>query len=443
MSMIPKVASSLQTALGAALDQIGRRTGVIRRQRKFSGASLLKMVVLTVLKSPNAKTDDFVATAAQLGVTVTPQAVEKRFTEDLIGFLRAGLEHILGHAIVADPAAIPLLERFSAVEIGDSTTITVPDDYAAEFPGCGGKSDSGKAAVKIQTRWELRTGKLTKLRVQPGRDSDGQSEAAEGPVMPASLTIRDLGYFCLRRFQELDAAGAYWISRWQQGTMVFDAEGRPLELLEYVRQHQGEGPLDVPILLGSAERLACRLIVLRVPQEVADRRRQKAYEKAQKHGRVPSPEHLAWCDWTLLVTNCPADLLTWKEVVVLYRARWQIELMFKLWKSHNGLAAYRQTWSAVERMAVFWAKLIGVILQHWLLLTSNWSDPRRSHWKAARIIRRWIVSLTGALEDVDYLIHVLEEMTATIRAVAKQKLQRKRPSSFQLLLNPELLDWNC
>jgi hypothetical protein len=443
MSIIGQVAVSLQSALGAALDAIGRRTGVIRRQRKFSGASLFKTMVLTVLKSPNATTDDFVATAAQLGVTVTPQAIEKRFTEALIGFLRAGLDHVLEHVIAADPVAIPLLGRFSAVEIGDSTTVTVPDDYAAEFPGCGGKADSGQAAVKIQACWELRTGKLTTLLVEPGRGSDAQSAAVESPVTPGSLVIRDLGYFSLRRFQERGAAGAYWLSRWQQGTTVLDRDGRPLELLEYVRQHAGAGPLDVPILLGSAERLPCRLIVLRVPQEVADRRRQKAYEKAQKHGRVPSQEHLDWCDWTLLVTNCPAELLTWKEAVVLYRARWQIELLFKLWKSHNHLAASRETWSAVERMAVFWAKLIGVVVQHWLLLTSTWSNPRRSHWKAARVIRGWIVSLTGALDDLGHLIRVLEQMTATISAVAKQKLQKKDPSSFQLLLNPELLDWNC
>ena len=49
MSIVSKVASSLQTALGPALDKLGRRTGVIRRQRKFTGASLLKMVVLTVM----------------------------------------------------------------------------------------------------------------------------------------------------------------------------------------------------------------------------------------------------------------------------------------------------------------------------------------------------------------------------------------------------------
>jgi hypothetical protein len=252
MSIIGQVAGSLQSALGAALDAIGRRTGVIRRQRKFSGASLFKTMVLTVLKSPNATTDDFVATAAQLGVPVTAQAIEKRFTEALIGFLRAGLGHVLEHVIAADPVAIPLLERFPAVEIGDSTTVTVPDDYAAEFPGCGGKADSGQAAVKIQACWELRTGKLTTLLVEPGRGSDAQSAAVASPAVPGSLVIRDLGYFSLRRFQERGAAGAYWLSRWQQGTTVLDRDGRPLELLEYVRQHAGAGLLEVPILLGSA-----------------------------------------------------------------------------------------------------------------------------------------------------------------------------------------------
>jgi Transposase DDE domain len=443
VSIIGKVVKILQTALGVPLDEIGRQTGVIKRQRKFSGSTLLKTIVLTLLKYPNAKPDQFVATAAQLGVLVSPQALEKRFSPQLVPFLRASLEHLLEQTISASPAMIPLLKRFTAAEVGDSSMVTLPDEYAEEFPGCGGTSGSGKAAVKIQVRWDLLSGKLSKLVVEPGRCSDGQNEAAEDDLKPGSLTIRDLGYFSLKRFQTLGANGVYWISRWQQGTLVFDPEGQPLELLGHLRSNHGKGPIDMPILLGTAERLPCRLIALRVPQEVANRRRQTAYEKARKHGRVPTQEHLAWCEWTILVTNCPEDLLSWKEVIVLYRARWQIELMFKLWKSHNHLAAYRQTWSAVERMAMFWAKLIGVVLQHWLLLTSTWSNHRRSLWKAAQVISEWIATLTVVLDDEDRLIDTLTKMSTAVAAVANQKLQKKRPSSFQLLLNPELLDWVC
>ena len=78
------------------------------------------------------------------------------------------------------------------------------------------------------------------------------------------------------------------------------------------------------------------------------------------------------------MTNCSTELLTWKEVVVLYRTRWQIELLFKLWKSHNRLATHAESQSVAWLMAEFWAKLIGVILQHWLLLTMTWLDSRRS-----------------------------------------------------------------
>jgi hypothetical protein len=444
MSIIGQVAQALQSALGEKLDDIGRSTKVIVRRRKFSGASLLRMIVLTLLKSPSPTIDRFVATAAQLGVKVTPQAVEKRFTAKLIPFLRQALEHVLSHLIAADPVAIPLLRRFTAVELADSSTITLPDEYADEFPGCGGKTGSGKAAVRIQTRWDLLTGALKKLLVEPGRRSDGQSKEAEAPIQRGALYIRDLGYFSLRWFAQLAAARAYWISRWQQGTAVFDADGQLLELLEYVRRrHPGDRPLDMPILLGTTERLACRLIVLRVPQEMANRRRQKAYEKAQKHGRAPGVEYLAWCDWTVLLTNVSEEELRWKEVVVLYRARWQIELVFKLWKSQSHLAASRETWTSVERMAMFWGKLIAVVVQHWLLLTSTWSNPGRSPWKAARLIREWIVSLTGALDDLDHLMIILEQMISTIDAAAQQKRQNKRPGSFQLLLDPELLDWTC
>jgi Transposase DDE domain len=442
MGIINKVAALLQSTLGPELDAIGRRSGVIQRQRKFSGASLFKMMVLTLMKSPKATTADFVATAAQLGVIVTPEAVEKRFTEALVAFLKEGLEHLVRHGVAAEPAAIPILEKFTAVIIGDSTTVTLPDEYQGEFPGCGGKTGSGKAAAKIQATWEIRAGDLAKLVVEPGRRSDAKSVAVEEPVVVGSLTIRDLGYFCLKRFRSIASQGGYWISRWQQGTAVFDRDGKPLDLLKFLREQPTAAPVDVLIQLGSQERVACRLIALRAPQEIANRRRRAAYAKAQKHGRVSTQEHLDWCEWTVLVTNCMADLLTWKEVVVLYRMRWQIELMFKLWKSHNLLAEHRERGTAVERMAVFWAKLIGVVLQHWLLLTSSGSGLCRSHWKAARVIRAWIVALTASLPAMDQLIRTLSAMAATIATIANKKRQRKRPSLIQLLWNPELLNWS-
>jgi hypothetical protein len=91
--------------------------------------------------------------------------------------------------------------------------------------------------------------------------------------------------------------------------------------------------------------------------------------------------------------------------------------------------------------AGFLAKKTGVILQHWLLLSLAWSDPRRSLWKAAEVLREWVEILAESLEDLDWLTDVLRRLGAAIEAIAKVKLRGKHPGSFQLLGNPELLDY--
>jgi hypothetical protein len=441
MSTIPHVAEILQTVFGPDIEEIGRVTGLIKRLRKFSAVLLLKILVFTLLKSPRAKTKDYVSIASQLGLGITERAMQKRFTPQLVAFLRQVLARVLEKTVAALPVDTPLLKKFTAVFVGDSTTVQWPAECAAEFPGCGGTSNSGKAALKIQVLWNLCTGKLTRLLIEAGRSSDAKSAAIEKLPPVGSLSIWDLGYFSLKRFAAWTAHGAYWISRLQPGTVVLDPNGGSWNLLERLRQHLWEAPLEIMVLLGSEQHVPSRLVALRAPQEVAARRRQKAYEKAQKSGRTPSAEHLEWCHWTIFVTNCSADLLTWQEVVVLYRSRWQIELLFKLWKSHNLLATHRENRSVVWQMAEFWAKLIGVSVQHWLLLTTTWLDHRRSLMRAAAVLRDWLTLLLDALDARERLIDKLTQMQAAIAASARVNIRRKKPSWFQLLLNPELLEY--
>ena len=171
----------------------------------------------------------------------------------------------------------------------------------------------------------------------------------------------------------------------QHGTSVFDAQSQPLSLLQYLRQQTESGPIDVSVLLSVSHRLPCRLIALRVPQEVADRRRQKAYVKAQKHGRVPSREYLEWQDWTIFVTNCEPELLTWEAVVVLYRGGGRSNLCSN---SGSRTTGSRHTAPARPRRSSWRClrQLIAVLVQHWILLTATWCECRRSLMKAAAII---------------------------------------------------------
>ena len=197
------------------------------------------------------------------------------------------------HMVASTPVDTPLLAKFTSVRIGDSTTVTLPADCAREFPGCGGKSGSGTAALKIQVLWDLTTGRLLKVLLEPGRHSDAKSAAVEETPPAGSLSLWDLGYFCLKRFRRWTAAGAFWISRWQPGTVVLTPEGTPLDLLQRLRRHPWDGPLDIAVLLGSTARVACRLIALRVtaggggppaPEGV----REGAEERPYAHARAPA-----------------------------------------------------------------------------------------------------------------------------------------------------------
>lgn len=441
MAIISQVAIAMQAVFGTKLDGLARTTGCVRRQRKFSGTTLLRTLVLTVLRCPAAKDCDYRDTAARLGVFVSEAAIAHRFTEDLPPFLAEALKSTVSEVLAAEPLPTTLLQKFTDLRIGDSTSIGLPDELAEQFPGCGGSGKAGKAALKIQVLWSLKTGELLRWVIEPGRASDAKSEIAAMVPPGGSLSIFDLGYFSLERFHRIEEAKAYWISRFQHNTKVFDQNGQELSLLHFLQENGGDGLVDMPVVVGEAERLSCRMVAVRVPPEVAARRRQQIREKARDHGREPSQEYLALQEWTIFITNCCPELLTWKEVVILYRARWQIELLFKLWKSHNRLAQREVDASPQRQMAVLYAKLIGVLVQHWMLLTTTWDDAQHSLRKAAKIIRKWIDSFCDALDDLGRLRDQLDRMKAAIAHNARVTKRKKHPSFFQLIENPELLDY--
>jgi len=441
MSIVTQVTELLQGLLEESMDVLARETGCVKRERKFSGSTLLSSLVLTVLRTPTPKPWDYQSTAAQLGVAVTENAITRRFTPELVKFLEAALRRVLSHVLTADTPPIKLLNRFPQVVIGDSTTITLPDEFADQFPGCGGSHGGGKAAIKIQVLWDLRHGQL-QILLEAGRASDAKSPITEIPLPKGSLSIFDLGYFSLDRFERVEKEESYWLSRLQHGTTVYTMAGKPVTLQKFLATNAKRGVVDAQVTLGE-KRLPCRLVAMRVPPEIVARRRQKAYENARDRGREPSREYLDLLEWTIFVTNCPKSLLMWKEVVVLYRARWQIERLFKLWKSYNRLADRDVEAPAVRQLAEIYVKLIAVIIQHGILLMTVWIDGRRSLWRAAASLRNWIGQLIGVIGNRTKLRETLERQRKFLAHSARVNSRRKHPSCFQLLNNPELLEYNA
>jgi hypothetical protein len=294
----------------------------------------------------------------------------------------------------SDKALAPMLERFTSVTMLDSSTITLPDDVHEQFRGCGGSYGGGVAAMKLQTELDLRSGALAHVEVEPGRSPDGATSRQHARRGQGSLRISDLGYFNVPVFAAIMAAAAHFLSRLQFGTMVLGRDGNSVNLLPWLGKQPGPF-VDQSILLSQGQRLACRLIAWRLPPEQANRRRRKLRQEVMsKRGSAPSAERLAWCDWTILVTSVPVEMLTPREATVLYRARWQVELLFKRWKS-QGLVAELSGSTVVRQMVRVWSRLLAAVVQHWLVISSVWGNPTKSLSKVYEAVRDFAGRLAG------------------------------------------------
>jgi hypothetical protein len=230
LRILAKVGTALQQFFGPIADTAAARTGVIQRQRCFTGLSLARTFVLGFCKNPQASDETLAQLAAQTGAPVTPQAVEQRYTPRLLAFLRELFAAGVRLAVGSEKALAPLLERFPRVTLLDSTTLALPEDLRDEFPGCGGGRGGGAAALKLQTELDLRSGAVTHVEVEPGRSPDGATGRQQARHGPGALRVTDLGYFNVAVFAALVAAGEHFLSRWQFGTGVCHRDGRPLDL---------------------------------------------------------------------------------------------------------------------------------------------------------------------------------------------------------------------
>jgi len=432
MTTVADVTQALQALFTTTADRLARRSGFVQRASKLTGAAFVQALVFGWLANPQASVEALAQAAAAVGVAISAQGLDQRFTEAAAVFLEEMLAAAVQTVIAADPVAIPLLERFTAVVLLDSSTITLPAALALWWPGCS----AGTAALKLHVRYDLCRGCLRGLVVQEGRISDRSTTMQTAPLPRGALRISDLGFFTLGVFAAMTAQGVYWLSRLAPGTAIYTPDGARWDVLDLLAA-QGAAMVDLTVTLGVDHRLPGRLLAVRVPEEVVNQRRRRLRAEATRRGRTPSAAQLAWCAWTIVVTSVPPTLLSLREALVLLRARWQIELLFKLWKSHGHIDESRSAnpWRVLTEV---FAKLLAMVVQHWLLLVSCWAFPDRSLLKAAQTIRPHALSIASALVYPAFLDHILAVVQRCVAAGCRLNRRKKHPNTYQLLLEPSL-----
>jgi hypothetical protein len=434
-----KLAVAFQELFGSwAAESLGECQVIIRR-RMFDAKSLTATFVLGLLANPCANYGELARTAARLGLPVSPQAIRNRLSERFAKSLELLFRRAVGCVVGTPQSLAPVLERFTAVTLLDSTTISLPPSQCERFPGCGGReSHHGAASLKLQTEFDLRSGAIRHLQIEPGKFADVTTSRQLAPVQPGSLRITDLGYFRLDVFAAIACDSAYFLSRVQVDTKLWTQEGELIDLSWLLRQPAGL--IDVCARMGVNQRIPCRLIAFRVPEEQANRRKQlRRHNNRRKHRPEPDALTLQLLEWTLLVTNASEDLLTSREAIILYRSRWQVELLFKRWKS-IGRIDLLDGHNDQEILVRLWGRLIASLLQHWLTVGNVWSrGATQSLYQTAIRVREIAVDLLQAVLTPSRLPQILQTFHHLTEHCRRNP--RKKPGTFELLNDSSRLDF--
>jgi hypothetical protein len=428
----------LGLVLGKWAEEQGRVSGFVQRASKLKASVFVQALVLTWLEKPLGSLTDVAQSCSELGVDISVPGLQQRLTAGAVallkGLFQVGLQQL--PRLCRLPKGV--MSRFEAIYLLDSSIIMLPARLKGLFPGQDYKDK--RASAKIQLSFDYRQGNIAALEVVAGCEADQNCQQHVNLAQSATLHLFDLGFFKQQVFEKLALAGAYFISRLLTQTAVYApfAGGPALDLETLLST---AGPLgDVDVALGQSSRLNVRLIFQKLPAAVVAERRRQAKRKARHKGYTCSARHLNLLAWSLFITNVPRDWLSAPHIMLLYRLRWQVELIFKLWKSQAKLDAIAHC-GPHRFLCQFYARLLALLVFHWLLDEFSLDDPAAelSLPKAFGIIQRYAARLRSAFASLHLPFSpLLINLQRDLQRLATKQKRRKSPSTLARLLAAHL-----
>jgi len=431
------------------LNRLARKSGFIRRQGKLSA---YEFAVLMTVGQLSLKHPSLAAMVQALEAKLSREGLHQRFTPQAGQFMQACLNETLRQKLTLPESLDPgVLRPFRRVMIFDSSNWDVDPRLHRVLPGAGGNASN--ANCKLQAGYEYKRGELGFFHLTPGTCPD-QAHSATLPaeVMPGDLVLTDLGFFRVGTFSQYHQKGAFFLSRFLVGTTLHDAETREVIDLPPLLRASRENVLDLPVIMANThkDQTPCRLICLRVSEQVANERRRKLRQKAKKQGRTPKQAALALCDWILLVTNIPALWLPAAQAYSLYGLRWQIELLFKQLKSVLRIHQSNTGREARLRCELYGKLLMAVLVHrvHAVLQGKLWNTERREvsfdklhkrfQERAFLLLRQFLRSLATALrflqKNIPRLLKACFKAHQPSRLTTLQRLDQLVPPPFPAAL---------
>jgi hypothetical protein len=284
------------------------------------------------------------------------------------------LAWLIGEVLAATVATAPdLLARQRRIRLVDATRLAQ----------LGGSGDDWR----VHLVYDLLAARMGQVVVT---DQKGAEHLAHFDPQPGDILVGDCGYgyrknVAFARTQQADTVLRVYLPTFP----LEDAAGQPFAAVAWLLAHHGALAEWSGFCRDRGQRYPVRLIAHKLPADKVAAARNRKVKKAKKAKRKLTPTTVALAGWLVLITTLDAG---WPatEVLRVYQARWQIELVFKRIKQLLRLAPLRcQKQEAVEAtvraILVAWALQEQVASQVRALLPSGACDPQApaSSWLLA------------------------------------------------------------
>lgn len=346
------------------LNIMAKASEFLKRKSKLMPVYFIAALVFTYLSNGN---QSILLISSNLdrwfSITVTAQAISNRLkNRSTAKFLKKLFLFQLNQKLETcfATAYSKYLTVFKSIKIADSTNIELSEHTAKSLKGSHG--NASKSSLKLNFLLDVFSLITTKVDLKSGNCSDKQfSKNISRWLKRGELLIRDLGYFSLEAFKSIEALGAYYLSRLQKGVLIYinKEHDSPINIEMYLKKgiRKNRKIIDIPVFLGT-QKLPSRLIVFKTPKWVTNQRLKK-YKIS--HKKIPNEDYKIWSGYSFFITNVDKLNCSSEAIFELYKIRWQIELVFKSYKSTFRLDVIRGT-SRSSVLCIVYAKLIGILI---------------------------------------------------------------------------------
>ena len=307
------------------LRERARATNLVERERKFDIVALFYTLTFGFAAGSDRSLQAFLERYVEMADCdeLSYASFHDWFEPGFVALLREILDDAIENLDTGRTDLNGRLERFRDVLIADATIISLYQDAADVYAATG----EDQAELKLHLTESLSTGLPTRFRTTDGTTHE-RSQLPTGEWVADALILLDLGFYDFWLFDRIDQNGGWFVSRVK--------ENANFEIVEELRTWRGNSiPLEGESLQAVLDDLQRQEIDVRITLSF-DRKRGSG-ASATRTFRLVGLRNEETEEYHLYLTNLGKDAYSAPDIAQLYRARWEVELLFKELKSRFGL----------------------------------------------------------------------------------------------------------